>query len=245
SMEFFINHDISSISMKKIDIIFLVLMGMVTVLFVYLLANPEAGNWLIVSKWDIGSTQNEMLIAVFLVTMLANISPFPTPYVLVIYIVGGKMNPLLVGLFASFGAIIGEMVSYFLGRGGRAVAKEHVENNERIEKMRQLAQNHPWVTMGFIYLAALTFIPDDLILFPLGLAGYSFKKAVIPCYLGKLTMVTVVAVAGAFSLEFVLEALEPAGAEWLSGMITIILMIVIIYVMLRIDIEALLSRKKK
>ena len=80
----------------------------------------------------------EMLIAVFTVTLLGNLSPFPTPYVVVIFLVGGKMNPFLVGFVASIAAVIGEVTSYLLGRGGRAVAKESVENTERLEKMKML-----------------------------------------------------------------------------------------------------------
>jgi len=63
--------------------------------------------------------------AVFLVSLLGNATVvLPAPSFVVVFAAGTSLNPILVGLVAGLGAVIGEMTGYLAGFGGQGVIED-------------------------------------------------------------------------------------------------------------------------
>jgi len=62
---------------------------------------------------------------IFLVNLIGSASIiFPVPSFIVTFTFGGILNPWLVGIFAGFGAAIGELIGYVVGRGGKKIIEK-------------------------------------------------------------------------------------------------------------------------
>ncbi|NIT59585.1 MAG: hypothetical protein GWN00_26205 [Aliifodinibius sp.] len=84
-----------------------------------------------------------------------------------------------------------------------------------------------------IFLFALLPLPDDLILIPLGVLRYDLRKALISMFIGKTLMCTFVAYAGKYSYSIVAEIFASSGI--LGGAVSLVLLVVILYGMIKID----------
>ena len=112
--------------------------------------------------------------------------PYP---ILIIYAIQAGENPILITLLASIGAAVGEMSSYLVGKLGRGIT--NTENKNYIKIQNMLNQNKKKVYF-IVFLFALTPLPDDLVLVPLGLMNFGFAKSFIPCFLGKLVLILII-----------------------------------------------------
>jgi len=175
---------------------------------------------------------------VFVVSLIGAVSiVYPIPYTLVILLMGasGRFNPLLIAISGGFGSAIGEFFGYVLGYYGRALVSE--ERQKKMDYMVKVFDRYgPWAIFAF----ALTPLPDDLLLIPLGIMRYKFIKAFIPCLLGKLSMCFILAYGGQLfkgTLEIVFS-----GGGWLATILTSVLLVVIMVLMLRIDWEKVFEK---
>lgn len=168
-------------------------------------------------------------LGAFLISIFGNFTIFfPVPYVITIYAFGATLNPILLGLACGLGSTIGEFSAYLVGRGGRRVIDE--KYGDQLETAKMLVQTHG---MAIIFLFAVLPLPDDLILIPLGMLRYNLKKAIVAMFAGKLIMCTAVAYAGRYSYSIIKDIFASSG--WVGGIASTILVIVIIYVLLKID----------
>jgi uncharacterized membrane protein YdjX (TVP38/TMEM64 family) len=178
----------------------------------------------------------------FMISLFGNFTVFfPVPFVITIYAFGATLNPILLGLASGIGSTIGEFSAYMIGRGGRRVIDERY--GAKLETAKRLIQNYG---MTIIFIFAVLPLPDDLILIPLGILRYNLKKAMLAMFLGKTLMCITVAYAGRFSFTIVKDIFASSG--WLGGFISTILLIIIIYVLLKVDwnkfIEKELEKEK-
>lgn len=165
----------------------------------------------------------------FLISIFGNFTVFfPVPFVVTIYAFGATLNPLLLGLACGIGSTIGEFSAYLIGMGGRRVLDEKYD--PRLETAKRLVQKYG---MTIIFLFAVLPLPDDLILIPLGMIKYSLKRAMAAMFLGKFIMCTAVAYAGRYSYSFVKDVFASSG--WVGGLGSTLLLIIVIYVMLKVD----------
>ncbi len=175
-------------------------------------------------------------IGVFAVCIVGNISIIlPIPFALVVYACGSVLDPLLLGIVAGFGSTIGEMSSYLLGRGGRAMIEKNY--GVKLDTVRILVERYGATV---IFLAALLPIPDDLLLIPLGMMKYPVRKTVAAMLLGKTGMCLFLAYAGAYSLPF-LRDIYTSGGE-LGVVATAIILVAVIVILLKFDWAKLLDR---
>ncbi len=175
-------------------------------------------------------------LGVFVISFIGSVSiVFPVPYTLVIFFLGGILDPLLVAIAGGVGAALGEFSGYALGYYGRKVVSE-----ERRRKMDYMLRIFGKYGSATIFLFALTPLPDDLLFIPLGVMRYPFLKAFIPALLGKMLMTFILAYSGQQSIEFIRTLF--GGSEWIGILITIILLIVVIVAIIRIDWEKVFDK---
>lgn len=93
-------------------------------------------------------------VGIFLISILANATVLiPAPGLVIVFTMGAKFSPLLVGLAAGAGATIGELSGYLAGFSGQAV----IEDQKRYDQMvRWMEKNGP------LTISVLAFIPNPL-----------------------------------------------------------------------------------
>ena len=193
---------------------------------------------------DIWVWMNELVLmygyaGAFAISIVGNFTVFfPVPFVVTIYAFGATLNPMLLGLVTGLGSMIGEFSAYLIGRGGRNIIDE--KYGTRLETAKILVQRYG---MMIIFLFAVLPLPDDLILIPLGMLRYSLKKAMVAMFLGKLIMCTAVAYAGRYSYVMIKDIFESAG--YVGGLASTGLLIILIYIMLKVDWTNFVSKDMK
>ncbi len=165
----------------------------------------------------------------FIISIFGNFTVFfPIPHAITIYAFGSVLNPLILGLSCGVGSTIGEFSAYMIGWGGRTVLEERY--GKRLESAKLLIEEYGMLA---IFLFALLPLPDDLILIPLGVLRYDLRKALISMFIGKTLMCTFVAYAGKYSYSIVAEIFASSGI--LGGAVSLVLLVVILYGMIKID----------
>lgn len=133
---------------------------------------------------------------IFLVSLLGNATIIlPAPSLVLVFSMGSALPPVLVGLAAGVGEALGELTGYAAGFAGRAAIED--------EKMyRRLAL---WMERrGGITLFLLSSFPNpffDLAGIAAGTLRYPLWRFLLICWLGKTFKTTMVAWAGALSLN--------------------------------------------
>lgn len=181
-------------------------------------------------------------LGVFFISFIGTMSIIvPIPYTLVILLLSmrGAMNPLLLTIAGGIGSGIGEFSGYALGYYGRTM----------ISKKRQRKMNYMVKVLNrygsiVIFLFALTPLPDDLLFVPLGILRYSFIKAFIPCFLGKLLMCGILAFGGQLYYDVLLIIFGEMAweIEILTSIITAVALMLTLVAMFKIDWEKLLKK---
>ena len=172
-------------------------------------------------------------IGFFIVSFIATLTVIlPIPYLILIYIAGStqQFNPAFIGLASGLGAALGELWLYFVGRGGRRLLPEKFR--ERADKLRTLIESYGVFMVVFIFAA--TPLPDDLIYPILGVLKIDLKKIFLAAFLGKTLLSAVIAYAGYYSYEAILDYMGEEMSIWASALV-LILALVLTYVILKID----------
>jgi len=180
-------------------------------------------------------------LGIFFISFLGTASIiFPIPYTIIIFTIGSlrSLDPLLIAISGAAGSALGEFTGYFLGYYGRAIV-----NQERQKKMNHILKVFSHYGAVSIFLFALTPLPDDLLFIPLGIMRYSFLKAFLPSFLGKMLMCSILAYGGYLSIGFI-ESIFGNGGIW-TTIATVILLIVIVVVMFKVDWEKVFPLEEK
>lgn len=165
----------------------------------------------------------------FMISLFGNFTVFfPVPFAITIYAFGATLNPLLLGFVCGVGSTIGEFSAYIIGRGGRRVIDKSY--GKQLETAKLLVQKYG---MSIIFLFAITPLPDDLILIPLGMLRYNLKKALVAMFAGKFLMCTAIAYAGKYSYSLIMDVFASSG--WLGGLASTGLLIIVLYLLLKVD----------
>lgn len=130
-------------------------------------------------------------LGVFVIAILGNATIIlPVPGIAVVFVGGGVLNPLIVGLIAGIGEPLGELTGYLAGYGGSAV----VEDRERYEHIRRWMERR-----GFLTLFVLAVVPNplfDLAGMAAGMLRYPVAKFLLACWLGKTIKAVAIAYLG-------------------------------------------------
>ena len=230
--------------LKKADLVFIFLLVILTVISIDLLLNVSHQEAIEnISKYEPFQNLATGLLITFWVCLIGNLLPIPTPYTWVVcyssqpFLTLNPLVPLLVGFIASLGCLVGEMGGYAIGRSAAEVINE--ERRKDLKKMQKILVNHPKITPFLIFLAALTPISDDLIVIPLGMLKYSPKKTILFCWLGKFGMMLV------FAYNLINICALLGGENWIISIASIYTIIIMVFLMLRINIIEILKKLKR
>ena len=230
------------LKLSKLDIFFVISTLILLLISVFFVFRPEAGSVVALKTWEgwVKSVPfNNALLITILITIIGNLSPFPSPYVLAVFFLSSIDSsnpwlPALIAFIASSGALIGEAIAYLIGAGIKKVAKN--KNIKKVDELNAVIKTRPRFIYFLIYFMALTPLPDKVIMIPIGISGFSFKKAIFSCWLGKLSMLLIISYAGFFGLQW-LEDLIGGGECWVSGMVTLFVIIFAIYLIFKVDLS--------
>jgi len=176
-------------------------------------------------------------LGAFVVSLFGNFTIlFPIPYIIVIFTLGSLGgNPVVLGVLGGIGATIGEFSAYVVGKGiGMTELAE--KYGERLEGISQLIKDKGFFAIFFF---AITPIPDDIILVPLGMINYPYRKTLAAMFMGKTLLVSLTAFAGLFYVAGLEWATLLIGEATISNIYTIVLQMVAIilasYLTIRLD----------
>jgi membrane protein YqaA with SNARE-associated domain len=145
--------------------------------------------------------------------------------------------PILVGFVASLGCLVGEMGGYVVGRGAAEIISE--ERAENLKGIQLYLVNHPKVAPFLIYLFGVSPLNDDFLTIPLGILKYDAKRTIFFCWFGKFTLMLVFA----FNLIGICSFL--GGESWIISIVSLYLLVVLIYAMIRVNIVEILKKLAK
>ena len=244
---------------------------MLTSLYV-LAAVIQEGSWIYVKiaslseNWHdiaVNSTLGALLTA-FIFATFGNTSVLIVfPYILIVYDIAQYYpNWILLGIVSGLGAAVGEITSYIIGRliGASKKMKES-EMGEKFHRIKLKFEEKPASIPITIFLFALTPLPDDAILVPMGMMKYPYWKSIPPCTLGKTILCTVIAWLGSYvgsNLEvlntlieenpilfFLRLAIPTEEVNPSTDIIMFSLVFIIIYIMMRLDLEKISMKRSK
>lgn len=166
----------------------------------------------------------------FLVSILGGITIIPVPSLLVIFTLGGVLNPLYVGLVAGLGEAVGGITVYLTGAGGGAIwSKLQARQQAIYEQPRpsydivtpvQSRINSRWQTMydrlarsiGRGGSSLLVFVVSAMVFSPYYFAGLAagslhmgLRRFFLVSLAGKTVKGMMVAYAGYWGLHFLLQ----------------------------------------
>ena len=127
------------------------------------------------------------LIGAFFNSFIANASliiqiPYPPLFIFLASQTDSTSYLLSLILIGGFGSALGEIISFYLGR---TISQSLPVKPEWIEKIKSISHKRPQWTLFFVFIGALTPLPDDAFVIPLGIANYSVKKLFLAVLLGK------------------------------------------------------------
>ena len=142
---------------------------------------------------------------VFLLQLInsATVVLLPVPGHAVIFAVSGTLNPLLIGLVGAIGAALGEITAYMAGRGGSSM----IERSRWRKRLEAISER--WRGLA-IFAFAATPLPFDIAGVWAGAIRYPVGRFLLIVFCGKLILVTAIALAGYYSVDF-LEGLPLLG----------------------------------
>ncbi len=139
-------------------------------------------------------------LGAFLLLLLSSATiVVPVPGLIMIFALGALLNPFLLGLVSGVGGTIGEMTGYLLGYSGR-VAFKNIKLYHRMEQwMRR------WGAATIFVLAVIPNPVFDVAGAVAGALRFPLWKFCVYGGVGRIIKNTLVALAGAWGMEFVLR----------------------------------------
>lgn len=150
-----------------------------------------------------GSLRGLSYLGAFLAMLMGNATIIlPVPGLIIVYLLGAQLNPLLLGLAAGPGAALGELTGYFAGYGGSALIGDRATYLRIRGWMRRY---------GLLVIAVLAAIPNpvfDMAGIVAGSMRLRWWKFLLAAAIGKIIQSILVAQAGALSIDWVRTLLD-------------------------------------
>lgn len=158
----------------------------------------------------------------FLISMLGSSIPFlPVPYLFVVVLLGSTLNPFWVGVFAGLGAAVGKVTSYLLGRTGYRLTGESTKKN--LDVLSGFTRKYG--AFG-VFLFAVSPLPDDVYIVPMGMMRLPFWQFFFANLAGKVVLSVFVAYSSRAFFSFLL------GEESLPVIVAAIIVTAVVSVIL-------------
>ncbi len=127
-------------------------------------------------------------VGIFLISFIGSIIPFiPVPYfpILVTSALNKELDPNLIVLMSTIGAVLAKTIIFIASYYGRNILSKKTKT--RMLPLQKLLGKYGGTG---VFVAALTPIPDDLVYIPLGIAKYSPSKFALFTFLGNFFLGT-------------------------------------------------------
>lgn len=158
------------------------------------------GLFLLVDQETIRKFQDWGYFGIFLTSLIGNASiALPIPSLFFTFVGGGTFNWLVVGLVSGVGEALGESTGYLAGYGGSAI----IEDKAMYKKMQGYMAKY-----GGLTIFALSVFPNplfDLAGIAAGASHFGYFRFLVYCWVGKTIKTTVFALAGAYSVTWLLD----------------------------------------
>ena len=142
-------------------------------------------------------------VGAFLAGVFSSATLFlPTPGFLVIIAMAAShyFNPVMLGVFAGFGAALGETVSYLTAYGGEVVFSKKYDIEKRTEKVREYFSKYGADVIIFFF--AVSPLPFDIIGLFCGAVEYPFHRFLAATALGKIVKYILIALAAYYGADY-------------------------------------------
>jgi membrane protein YqaA with SNARE-associated domain len=169
-----------------------------------------ASIWLMIVYWDeIARLSQYGYLGAFVVAFIAGSSiPSPISYLAVIFVLGNRLDPNLIGLIGGAGAGIGGTLVFLLGRSGRSLFPglhkytiDEQASNKIGPRFLKWAQKRGSIV---VFLMSAMFNPVFApMALTMGALKFKFLKFFIMCLLGNILKALVVSYLGFFGIGFV------------------------------------------
>jgi membrane protein DedA with SNARE-associated domain len=129
-------------------------------------------------------------LGIFLISFIGSIIPFiPVPYfpVLVTSALDKSLDPNLIVLISTIGAVLAKTIIFIASYYGRNILSKKTKT--RMLPLQKVLSKYGGIG---VFVAALTPIPDDLVYIPLGIAKYSPSKFALFTFIGKYLLGTMI-----------------------------------------------------
>ncbi len=238
--------------MKRIDQVLLICVPVILAYWIIILILEDiTGPFVSLYYWIQGLSLFIGYPGAFIVSFLGNVTIlFPFPYIAVIFLLGGAsasvtgpffFDPWLLGIIGGFGATVGEMTGYLIGRFG----SRYVNQNQR-SGFLDFVKRYPRITPLVVWFLALTPIPDDVVVISLGVARYPFQKVLVPQLIGKCMFLAIIAWAGRLGLTYLEAVIIGNPTNPITKSIEVVALLILIfglYLVLRVDWSKFRARK--
>jgi membrane protein YqaA with SNARE-associated domain len=139
-------------------------------------------------------------LGLFVVSVVGNATVLlPMPSLVATFVIGGVLNPWLVGIVSGAGMAVGELSGYLAGYGGAPIIE--TKDRDRYQRLESWMRRY-----GALTIFVLSVIPNplfDLAGIAAGALHYPVWRFLLFCFLGKTVKGLVLAFAGAQSLEWI------------------------------------------
>ena len=154
---------------------------------------------------DIIGSDNAYII-MFVLAFVGGITTFSgIPYhIILMGFASAGINPIFLGVVTAGGVMMGDSVSYLMGRGGGAIIPSKFQ--KVFHSISSYLEQRPGMVFPGLFLyGSLSPLSNDFIVISLGLARFSYWRMIVPLALGNVVYNTALAYIGLY------------GYEWLIG----------------------------
>jgi membrane protein YqaA with SNARE-associated domain len=158
------------------------------------------------NEWASSTVDSLGYLGIFIVSFVGSASIIlPIPVFIIVPAAAALpwMNPWFVGLSAGFGAALGEITGYALGKGGgKVIEKKYSDHMKKYRSWFKKDNIFIWIV-----IFAATPLPDDVLGLICGMFNYDFKKFIMASVIGKCILNLLLAFAGFYTIPWALRLL--------------------------------------
>lgn len=260
---------------KKLTIVFIIFYLIVIIYMLLFLFVPDVQKIIIQSRQNLsivteGKNYFWALIISFGICFLGSASiGFPVPFPFVLFSLSNSIvlkyknsglsleqilqsGPFwfeIIGLTLAggLGSALGEFTGYAVGYGTKKVAEEKQSDLlNNVNGFGKLILENEKRTPFYIFLFALTPLPDDILFLPLGMIKYPFWKCIIPGWLGK-NFTTLLYCCWPIFLEFGLAAqgiIDNDASSIITEAIMLLVTITVMFFIMAFDWTKYLEKRR-
>ncbi len=179
--------------------------------------------------------------AIFFISLLSSLIVFiPIPYFVPLAVAALQLDPTLVALTSTIGAVIAKVIIFRVSYYGGKIVND--KTRKRMHPFEILVSRYGWLAS---FLAAATPIPDDLIYIPLGFVRYSLWKFMVSLFAGKFLLTFAMAWGSRLSFPYVQLLIDQVRDPISALLVTIGFIagsVIIILAIIKLNWEKLLAR---